>query len=180
MKNKIKPLEWTLCKGHGGDYWLGLSPLGNRWTVANIGDKDKINRAKKFAQSQYEEMVLSTLTDDLTDAWVDDDRTYSLYQVIGALAHAAGVFNDPAVTRALDLAAYGKTTDGNDVLPFTPKYPNNALVKQKCAEIAEAVADREDARAFESDDALHVIECRAAEKAALTIAVNIRKLDDDI
>ena len=45
--------------------------------------------------------------------------------MIGALADAAGVFGDPAVTRALDLAAYGKTGEGKDVLPFLPEYPNN-------------------------------------------------------
>lgn len=57
------------------------------------------------------------------DHWLEDDRTSTLYQVIGNLADAAGVFDDPAVIRALDLAAYGKTEDGLDVLPFYPEYP---------------------------------------------------------
>lgn len=55
------------------------------------------------------------------DTWLDDERTGTLYQVIGVLAHMAGIpSDDPHVIRALDLAAYGKTEDGKDVLPFEP------------------------------------------------------------
>lgn len=66
--------------------------------------------------------------DEKADAWLEDGRTSTLYQVIGSLAEAAGVFDDPHVIRALDLAAYGKTQDGGDVLPFCPAYES---AKQK-------------------------------------------------
>lgn len=66
--------------------------------------------------------------DEKADAWLEDERTSTLYQVIGSLAEAAGVFDDPHVIRALDLAAYGKTQDGGDVLPFCPAYES---AKQK-------------------------------------------------
>lgn len=58
--------------------------------------------------------------------WVEDDRTATLYQVIGNLADHANVFDDPAVIRALDLASYGVTSDSEDVLPFLPAYPSKA------------------------------------------------------
>jgi hypothetical protein len=69
--------------------------------------------------------------DEKADAWLEDERTAALYQVIGSLAEAAGVFDDPQVIRALDLAAYGKPQDGGDVLPFAPAYES---AKQKEAE----------------------------------------------
>lgn len=49
-----------------------------------------------------------------------------------------------------------------------------AAERERCAGVAEAAADREDARAFEKNDDLHVAECRGAERAARTIAAAIR------
>jgi hypothetical protein len=83
---------------------------------------------------------------DLTnkdDPWLDDERTATLYQVIGSLSDAAGVFEDPAVIRALDLAAYGKTEDGKDVLPFAPEYPAPSLPTREevLAELVRGVCE---------------------------------------
>lgn len=62
------------------------------------------------------------------DHWAEDERTAALYQVIGSLAAAAGVSEDPAVVRALDLASQGTTKDGQAVLPFSPHYPRPSQI----------------------------------------------------
>lgn len=68
--------------------------------------------------------ALASLKGGVAVPWHEDEKTGTLYQVIGTLAEMAGVFQDPAVVRALDLAAYGKTEDGIDVLPFHPTAPS--------------------------------------------------------
>lgn len=82
------------------------------------------------------------MSEPIVDAWTEDERTAQLYQVIGGLAHYADVSNDPAVVRALDLAAYGRTMDGGDVLPF--RLPDSSALSKAiqaeraaCAQLAE-------------------------------------------
>ena len=52
------------------------------------------------------------------DNWARDVRTQATYQIVGAMAHALGIFDRPDVARILDLLAYGRTKDGQSVLPF--------------------------------------------------------------
>ena len=49
-----------------------------------------------------------------------------------------------------------------------------AAERERCADLADIAAEREDARAFETSDDLHVAECRGAERAAKAIAAAIR------
>lgn len=47
------------------------------------------------------------------------------YQVIGALAHAAGLFEHPEVQRALDYFGYEQwRKDGAEILPFGAGLPD--------------------------------------------------------
>ena len=85
------------------------------------GDSAYAARPREFKETAR--AAIAAYQAETADAWLEDERTGTLYQVIGSLAEAAGVFCDPAVVRALDLAAYGKTGDGEDVLPFAPEYP---------------------------------------------------------
>lgn len=105
-------------------YWQRGAAMYHRHAVAYLAEGNTPDAIRAQAKGRISH---GTSVDYLAmatyDARLEDERTATLYQVIGALASAAGVFEDPAVIRALDLAAYGKTEDGRDVLPFLPEYP---------------------------------------------------------
>ncbi len=110
--NKIKP---DYCNCGGISYWHPVHTEGVWWDWPD--DEDEVAELmREFGESTAD-------GSEHVEGWLNDQRTSTLYQVVGSLADAAGVFDDPAVIRALDLATDGKTEDGSDVLPFLPNYP---------------------------------------------------------